>query len=131
MLRLLYLVVLVCLVSGLVWHRSVAVVPMPDPGDGAVTNGVFTNGYFNLSYPLPPGWTEGTPGPGPSHSGYYVLSTLTPTGDFTGTILIAAQDIFFAADPLAGAAAMADEFGRAMSEVEGMTIDRPPSQVQI
>ncbi len=129
--RLSYLGVLVCLVSGLAWQRSVATVPMTHPDDGAVSNGVYTNAYFNLSYALPPGWTEGTAGPLPSPSGYYVIGTVEPAGDLTGTLLIAAQDMFFAAKPSADAAATADEFGRAMAAVEGMTIDRPPSQVRV
>jgi hypothetical protein len=129
--RLSHLGVLVCLVSGLAWQRSAATVPMPHPEDGAVRNGIFTNAYFNLSYPMPPGWTEGMAGPGPSHSGYYVLSTLTPAGDFTGTIVITAQDKFFAAKQFGDAAAMAHDLSGAMSELEGMTIDRPPSEVRI
>jgi hypothetical protein len=131
MLRLSYLAVLVCLVSGLAWQRSVATVPMTHPDDGTVSNGVYSNAYFNLSYALPPGWTEGTAGPLPSPSGYYVILTAEPAGDLTGTLLIAAQDMFFAARPFADAAAMADEFGRAMAAVEGMRIDRPPSEMRI
>jgi Gram-negative bacterial TonB protein C-terminal len=106
-------------------------VPMPHPHDGVVKNEIFTSTYFNLSYPLPSGWNEGTAGPGPSVSGYYVLTTLIPKGDFTATILVAAQDMFFAAKPFADAAAMTQEFSRAMSAVKGMTIDRPPSEVQL
>jgi hypothetical protein len=129
--RISYLGILACLVGGLVWHRSAAMVPMPHPDGGIVKNEIFTSTYFNLSYPLPSGWIEGTAGPGPSVSGYYVLTTLIPSGDFTATILVAAQDMFFAAKPFADAAAMTQEFSRAMSAVEGMTIDRPPSEVQI
>jgi Gram-negative bacterial TonB protein C-terminal len=129
--RLSSLGVLVCLVSVMAWQRSVATAPMTYPDDGAVSDGVYTNAYFNLSYPLPPGWTEGTAGPPPSQSGYYVIRTVAPTGDLTGTLLIAAQDMFFAAKPFADAAAMADEFGRAMAAVESMTIDRPPSELRI
>jgi hypothetical protein len=123
--------ILVCLACGFPWHGNAATVTTPHPEDGAVRNGVYTNEYFNLSYPLPRGWTEEKAGPGPSRTGYYVLSTLAPAGDLTGTLLIAAQDMFFAAKPAADAAAMADEFGRAMAKVEGMTIDRPPSEVRI
>jgi hypothetical protein len=129
--RISYLGILACLVGGLAWHRGAAMVPMPHPDDGVVKNKIFTSTYFNLSYPLPSGWTEGTAGPGPSVSGYYVLTTLIPKGQFTATILIAAQDAFFPIEPFADAAAMTQEFSRAMSAIDGMTIDRPPSEVQI
>jgi hypothetical protein len=129
--KLLYLAAFVCLATAAGWRGSRATAPVPNPDDENVTQGVFTNTYFNLSYPLPSGWTKGTAGPGPSVSGYYVLTTLMPKGDFTATILIAAQDMFFAATPFADAAAMTQEFSRAMSTVDGMIIDRPPSQVQI
>jgi hypothetical protein len=64
-------------------------------------------------------------------SGYYVLSTLRPTGDFIGTILIAAQDMFFGGKQFRDAAAMAHELSRTMSEVESMTIDRPASELRV
>jgi hypothetical protein len=126
-----YLSILVCLACGLRWHGNAETLAMPHPEDGAVRKGVFANQYFNLSYPLPRGWTEGTAGAEPSRSGYYVLSTLTPTGDFTGTILIAAQDMFFGGKQFGDAAAMAHELSRTMSELERMKIDRPASQVRV
>jgi hypothetical protein len=129
--KLLYLAACVCLATAAGWRGSRATAPVPNPDDGNVTQGIFTNTYLNLSYPLPSGWTEGTAGPGPSVSGYYVLTTLVPKGDFTATMLIAAQDMFFAASPFADAAAMTQEFSRAISAIDGMTIDRPPSEVQI
>src|ERR1700691_1989420 len=129
--RLSYLAVLVCLAGGVAGHLSAASPGMRHPDDGAIANGVYTNEYFNLSYPLPPGWAEGIAGPGPSQSGYYVLGTFVPVGEFTGTILLAAQDMFFAAKPSGDATAAADEFSRAMSKVEGMTLDRPPLEVRI
>jgi hypothetical protein len=129
--KLLYLATCVCLASALAWRGSSATTPAPNPDDAKVTDGVFTNTYFNLSYPLPPGWTEGIAGPLPSNSGYYVLSTFVPAGELTGTILVAAQDMFFAPKPFGDAAAMAKEFSKAMSEVAGMTIDVPPSEERI
>jgi hypothetical protein len=130
--RLLSLCVLACcLASGLAWRGNAAPVPMPNPDDGAVRNGIFTNEYFNLSYPLPSGWTEAIAGPAPSQSGYYVLRTFVPAGELTGTILIAAQDSFFVAAPYGDAMAMARELGRTMSAIDGMIIDQPPSEVQI
>jgi hypothetical protein len=134
--RLLYLSLVTCLVGWLAWRYGAAIVPfgavtsqMPNPEDGRVSNGTYTSGYFGLSYPLPQGWTEGLAGPDPSHSGYYVLSTFAPKGERTGTILIAAQDMFFADKPHGDAAA--SDFRQAISQVEGMTIDREPVEVRI
>jgi hypothetical protein len=114
--------------GGLAWERRDRAGTNPDR---SVAQGILTNTYFHLSYPLRAGWTEGTAGPGPSVSGYYVLTTLMPRGDFTATILIVAHDMFFAATPFADVATMTQEFSRAMSAIDGMTIDRPPSEVQI
>jgi hypothetical protein len=121
----------VCLVGALAWHQTGATAPLPRPPEGTVTNGIYTNKYFDLSYPLPSGWTEGMAGPGPSHTAYYVLSALIPAGEQAGMILIAAQDNFFAAKAFSDPKAMAIEVGRAMSEIDGMTIDRQPSEVTI
>jgi hypothetical protein len=129
--KLLYLATCVCLASTLACAGSGTTTPAPNPDDGKVTDGIFTNTYFNLSYPLPQGWTEGMPGPGPSVSGYYALANFVPVGEFTGTIMVTAQDIFFAAKPLDDLMAMTGEFTRSISLVEGMTIDRPPAEVRI
>jgi hypothetical protein len=104
---------------------------MSNPNDGKVANGTYTNRYFGLSFPLPQGWTEGEAGPDPSHSGYYVLGSFIPKGELTATILVAAQDMFFAAKPQGDATSAANDFRRAMSEIEGMTIDREPIEVKI
>jgi hypothetical protein len=134
--RLLYLSLVTCLVGWLAWRYGAAILPfgavtsqMPNPEDGRVTNGTYTSGYFGLSYPLPQGWTEGLAGPDPSHSGYYVLSTFSSKSELTGKLLIAAQDMFFAATPRGDA--VANEFRQAISQVEGMTIDREPVEVRI
>jgi hypothetical protein len=123
--------------------RGTVVSQMPLPEDGKVLGGIYVNDYFDLSYPLPEGWTEGLQGPEPSDSGYYVLSSLVPQSEFNATILIAAQDMFFAAKspppyppPLAGegrvgVAEMVRDLRQAMSEVDGMTIDREPTEVKV
>jgi hypothetical protein len=129
--KLLYLAACACLVSTLAWRGSGTTTPASNPDDGKVTDGTLTNTYFNLSYPLPQGWTEGMSGPAPSASGYYVLATLVPMGELTGTIMVAAQDIFFAVKPLDDLMAMTVEFTRSISLVGGMTIDRPPAEVRI
>ena len=104
---------------------------MSNPEDGKVANGIYANDYFSLSYRLPEGWAEGLAGPEPSHFGYYALRTLIPRDELDGTILIAAQDMFFADGPLRNAVEAASDLRRAMSEIEGMTIDREPSQMRI
>jgi hypothetical protein len=136
--RLLHLGVAICLVSWLAWRYGTvislfgAVTPQtPNPEDGKIANGIYTNEYFDLSYPLPQGWIEGLAGPDPSHSGYYALRTLIPRNEPNATILIAAQDMLFADKPHRDAAEAASDFRQAMSEIEGMTIDREPLEVRI
>jgi hypothetical protein len=80
---------------------------------------------------LPEGWTEGLPGPDPSDAGYYVLSSLNPQSEFNATVLIAAQDMFFASKPHGDVAEMVRDFRQAMSQVDGMTIDREPTEVKV
>lgn len=104
---------------------------MLSPDDGRIADGVYRNDYFDLAYPLPEGWTQGVGGPGPSTNGYYVLESLVPKGEFAGTILIAAQDVFFAGDEAATTAAMAGAVREAMSQVDGMSIDAEPAALSI
>jgi hypothetical protein len=126
------------LVSWLGWRYGAVtltygtvVSPMPVPEDGKALGGIYVNDYFDLSYPLPEGWTEGLPGPDPSDSGYYVLSSLVPKSELNATILIAAQDMFFASKAHSNIAEMVHDFRQAMSEVDGMTIDREPTEVKV
>jgi len=116
--------------SSLLSHGAVPSA-MPTPEGGAVVNGRYSNRYFDLSYPLPEGWTEGLAGPQPSGTGYYVLSSLAPTGELDATMLIAAQDMFFAPKPHSDAAAEASDFRESMARIDGMTIDREPAQLNI
>src|SRR5215471_2014802 len=123
------------LVGGLAWHYgSVSLGHGPaglNPEMGEVAQGSYTNAYFDLSYPLPQAWTTGLAGPGPSETGYYVLSTLIPFGDLVGTILISAQDTFFAHKEYSDVGAAATDFRQAMSRVAAMTINREPSEMKI
>ena len=101
-----------------------------NPEDGKVADGVFVSDYFDLSYRLPEGWTEGLAGPAPSQSGYYVLGTWTPKQDVVGTVLVVAQDMLFAPDPSEAKNVVA-EFRQVMSAVDGMTIDSEPAPVSV
>jgi hypothetical protein len=100
------------------------------PEDGKVADGVFVNDYFDLSYRLPEGWTEGLAGPGPTQSGYYVLGTWAPKRDFVGTVLVVAQDMFFAPESSEAKNVVA-EFRQVMSAVDGTTIDSEPAPVSV
>ena len=103
---------------------------MPNPQDGKVAGGVYTNAYFDLSYPLPPGFAEGLAGPDPSHSGYYVLGSFVAQAVSAGSILVSAQDTFFdkAHHDLSEAAS---EMRDTMAQIEGMSIDREPAEITI
>src|SRR5262245_37571623 len=131
--RLLYIGAVACLAGSpalvLAWRYGESLLQFavtsanPNPQDGKVAGGVYNNAYFALSYPLPQGFSEGLAGPDPSDSGYYVLGNFVPQAAPTGTILTAAQDVFFAG-PRRDLAAAVKEFRESMSQVEGMSIDR-------
>ncbi len=95
----------VILVRGAWSSASDSVTPLPE--GSSVTNNVFTNKYFGLTYPLSADWTQKYEGPPPSDSGRYVLAQLSPTEAFKGpdrgTILFTAQDMFFSRFPAANA----------------------------
>jgi hypothetical protein len=138
LLLLLGLGIATSLVSWLGWHYGVVKLfhgtvtsQMPLPEDGKVSGGVYVNNYFDLSYPLPEGWTEGLPGPDPSDTGYYVLSDLIPESEPSATIMIAAQDMFFGSKSYANVAELVGDFRQAMAAVDGMKIDREPTEVRV
>jgi hypothetical protein len=95
----------VLLVKGAWSSASDSVTPVPE--GGRVAKNVYSNPYLGLSYALSPGWTEKYSGPPPSDSGYYVLAQIRPADTFKGTIrgslLIAAQDLFFTLTPATNA----------------------------
>lgn len=67
-----------------------------DPEAGEFADGIYASPYFGLRYPLPEGWAAGPQPPPPSHAGYYVLATPVAPERMKASILIAAQDEFFA-----------------------------------
>lgn len=96
----------VILVKGAWSSASDTVTPLPE--GGRLDAQTYGNPYFGIELPLPKGWVQKYEGPPPSDSGYYVLAQLRPAqfapGQPRGTLLIAAQDLFFsptrANDPL-------------------------------
>jgi hypothetical protein len=119
-----------CLGAILSFH-NVSVVQLANPEDVHVVDGVFVSDYFGLRYRVPDGWSEGLRGPDPSQSGYYVLGTWVPKRDFGGTILVVAQDMFFAPDASDDVKNVVAGFRQVMSSVDGMTIDREPEPVRV
>ena len=93
------------LVKGAWASASDSVTPLPE--GGRVVDNAYTNKYFALRYPLAPGWTQKYYGPPPADSGYYVLAQIAPAdtskGTARGSVLIAAQDLFFTQAPAANA----------------------------
>jgi hypothetical protein len=82
---------------------SASDITTPLPEGGRMAGGTYANAYFGLSYALPAGWAPQYAGPPPSDSGYYVLAQVGPPpaadGSLPGTILVAAQDLFFTQAP--------------------------------
>lgn len=138
--RLLHIATVACLAGSLAvvlaWRYGETLLSFavtsatPDPQDGKVAGVAYTNAYFDLTYPLPQGFAEGLAGPDPSYSGYYVLGNFVAQNAGAGTILVAAQDTFFdeARRDLAEAAS---EMRDTMAQIEGMSIDREPTQITI
>jgi hypothetical protein len=110
---------------------SDSVTPLPE--GGGVANNIYTNPYFSLTYPLSPDWTEKYTGPPPSDSGYYVLAQIRPADTFKGTsrgsILIAAQDLFFTLTP-AGNALELVNYGKDKLNAD-YRVEQPPTLVRI
>jgi hypothetical protein len=87
-----------------------------DPEQGAVVDDAYLNPYFGMRYPLPAGWKPGLQPARPSYGGYYVLSTPVPPKDTKATILIAAQDNFFADRPIGEAKATLADLAHSIQE---------------
>ena len=88
----------VILVKGAWSSASDSTTPVPEAA--TVTSHDFHSPYFHLSYALAAGWAQKFAGPPPSDRGYYVLAQLQPVeaanGAIRGSVLITAQDMFFA-----------------------------------
>jgi hypothetical protein len=97
------------LVKGAWSSASDSVTPVPEAA--AVSEGVFSDPYFGISYKLPDDWTQEYEGPPPSESGAYVLGQLGPpqTGDgpASASMLVTAQDMFFTPLPASSALELA------------------------
>jgi hypothetical protein len=121
----------VILVKGAWSSASDSATPLPE--GGRVANNVYRNEYFGLSYALPPDWAEKYTGPPPSDSGYYTLAQIRPadtsTGTTHGSILIAAQDLFFTPTPAANALELINSVKDSLTE--DFRVEQSPTLARI
>jgi hypothetical protein len=121
----------VILVRGAWSSSSDAVTPLPE--GGAIANNIYSNQYFGLSFPLPSDWQEKYKGPPPSDSGYFVLTQITPGDTFKGpnrgSVLIAAQDLFFSLVPAANAMDLIEYTKKTLQP--DFKVERDPTQVTV
>ena len=121
----------VILVKGAVPSASDASTPVPETGN--VTEKVYTNQYFGMTYPFPADWRQKYAGPPPSDTGYYVLTQIEPSKTFTGpnrgTILVSAQDLFFGYTPARSALELVNaKRGRLNADYK---VEQQPTEVKI
>jgi hypothetical protein len=121
----------VILVKGAWSSASDSVTPVPE--GGKLSDHVYSNQYFGLTYTLSRDWIKKYDGPPPSDSGYYVLALLQPADTFNaaarGSILIAAEDLFFSPTQ-AGDALQLVNFSRHNLQAN-YRVTREPTRVRI
>lgn len=119
------------LVKGAWSSASDSVTPLPE--GGRVTDNVFSDPYFGISYALPSGWTQKFEGPPPSDGGRYVLAQIRPgdgyKGATRGSILIIAHDMFFTPLPASNALLLAAYMTNNLSA--DYKLEEPPTPTKI
>ncbi|MFZ1084584.1 MAG: energy transducer TonB [Terracidiphilus sp.] len=121
----------VILVKGASASASDSITTLPE--DGNVTNKVFHDQYFGISWALPADWTEKYKGPPPSDSGRYVLAEIVPADTFKGpvrgSIMITADDLFFTPLPVSNSVELINYTKKNLQSV--YKVERSPSQIAI
>lgn len=100
----------------------------PVPESGHISRGAYHNQYLGFVYPLPANWVEDLKGPPPSTTGYYSLAALKPRDSLAATLLIAAQDNFFAKPRVNSAT---DFLGQMQRQFDPALSAEPPVQLTI
>jgi hypothetical protein len=124
----------VILVKGAVPSASDTSTPLPE--NGKISENIYANQYFGFSYALPANWHEKFTGPPPSDSGYYVLSQIEPIkgvkGAGKGTILVSAQDLFFARTQVNSAREMVNFKTAALTKTGAdYKVEREPAEITV
>lgn len=104
----------------------------PVPEQGTVAAGRYRNAYFNLSYPIPAGWTQQPAGPPPSEAGAYMLgqfALIDPDQRVRAHALITAQDLFFSLMEMDDAKALVVAMRRGLEPV--YQLEGEPDQVTL
>jgi hypothetical protein len=121
----------VILVKGAWSSANDSVTPLPE--GGTVTRREYSSPYFHFSYPISAGWIQQYEGPPPSDSGYYVLAQIQPPDTqqsaSRGTVLIAAQDMFFTPAPAKNALELVNYTGSHLRA--DYAVERQPAEVKI
>jgi hypothetical protein len=121
----------VILVKGAWSSASDSVTPLPE--GGTVNRREYNSPYFHLSYPISGGWIQQYEGPPPSESGYYVLAQIQPPDTqksvSRGTVLIAAQDMFFTPSAAKNALELVSYTGSHLRA--DYVVERQPAEVKI
>lgn len=121
----------VILVKGSWWSASDTVTPLPETGQ--ITDGVYRNAYFGISWTLPKDWAQKYEGPPPSDMGRYVLTQIVPddayAGPSRGSVLFTADDLFFTPFPVSRGQELIDYTAQHLQQV--YKVERPPSEVTL
>lgn len=110
-------------------HPAAVGAPAALPEEGEVAENVYHNKYFGLNIAFPSDWKEGYKGPQPSNHGYYTLAALRPQGELNGTVLIAAQDMFFYTRPVNNSSEMLKDVKANLNEAQ--KVESGPIELKI
>jgi hypothetical protein len=116
---------------------STSDITTPMPEGGTVTNNVFTDQYFGITYPLPRGWMQQFGPPPPSDTGRYVLAQLGQSSSFQlgqsegakGSIMFGAQDMFFTPLPVVNARQFVNYYRKHLPEY--YKVELQPTQTTV
>jgi hypothetical protein len=111
-----------------------------NPEDGTLADGVYSNRYFGLTFPLPDEYGPGLDPPRPSINGSYVLSTPRDknatfeldaqrnSDKHAPVMVISAQDMFFSVKPMHNAMDTAIDLTHSSATGVPPKIDQPPTE---